>query len=153
MRRTEVGRQLECMNIREDYSHFRWVRCDNCGDEIRREPMFRWTRHTRGVHPGNSWLVYGCSKCFPSTSSVYAHEMQRKAKSEFPPAKPRAEGMTACSTPGKQVHSTRERAHIHLLRVKAKDKKAGDLLNLYYCTACQGWHVGHRPKGKRYAGE
>lgn len=55
----------------------------------------------------------------------------------------------------KRRYASREEAEFArrgVYRANARNKSRRGLLNVYFCTTCDGWHVGHdRPwlKGKR----
>lgn len=59
----------------------------------------------------------------------------------------RATRARACD--GKQRHPNREAAVQRLLALARKTGTATHSLNVYRCRHCQGFHIGHRPIGRR----
>jgi len=50
---------------------------------------------------------------------------------------------------GKRAYATREDAEAHMWRLVRSRGAALSGLNVYDCRFCAGFHVGHRPRGRR----
>jgi hypothetical protein len=49
------------------------------------------------------------------------------------------------SCDGKRRHESKKAANKHVIEMKRK--YAARRLHSYHCKFCDGWHVGHKPRG------